>query len=180
MRILEVRRHTMRRKPGPHLSQAGIDLARLVGADSGPYDRVVTSTLPRAVETAVAMGFAVNQTVEELGQLPGEVDAAVGWPSRFERVAAVVRGGGPAARFAAAHAALWSSILAEVPDGGRVLVISHGLLVELGAVGSVPDADHAAWGEPIGYCEGIRLSVDGDRRRGQILRVPEAHRLVEN
>ena len=34
MRMLEVRRHTMRRKPGQHLSQEGIDLARLVGAES--------------------------------------------------------------------------------------------------------------------------------------------------
>lgn len=180
MRMLEVRRHTMRQKPGTHISQAGIDLARLIGAGSGPFDRVVTSTIPRAVETAIAMGFAVDVTLEDLGQLPSDVDAAVGWPSRFERVAAVVRAGGPAARFAAAHAALWASIVAAVPDGGRALVISHGLLVELGAIGSLPDADHAAWGEPIGYCEGIRLSFEGDQRRGEILRVPPEHRLVEN
>ena len=31
MRYLEVRRHTMRTKPGEHLSQAGVDLARRVG-----------------------------------------------------------------------------------------------------------------------------------------------------
>ena len=42
MRILEVRRHTMRRKPGQHLSQDGIELARMVGDQSGPFDLVVT------------------------------------------------------------------------------------------------------------------------------------------
>ena len=54
MRTLDIRRHTMRRKPGAHLSQDGIALARLIGENAGPYDLVVTSTIPRAVETAIA------------------------------------------------------------------------------------------------------------------------------
>ena len=37
MRVLEVRRHSMRRKPGEHLSQDGIELARLVGEASEPF-----------------------------------------------------------------------------------------------------------------------------------------------
>ncbi len=60
------------------------------------------------------------------------------------------------------------------------MVVTHGLFVELGAVASLPDADHAAWGEPIGYCEGIRLIFDGHERRGELLRVPDAYRLIEN
>ena len=55
MKTLEVRRHTMRRKPGAHLSQDGIALARLVGGTAGPFSLVVTSTIPRAIETAIAM-----------------------------------------------------------------------------------------------------------------------------
>jgi broad specificity phosphatase PhoE len=46
----------MRRKPGAHLSQDGIELARLVGETSGPFSLVVTSPIPRAIETAIAMG----------------------------------------------------------------------------------------------------------------------------
>lgn len=61
MRVLEVRRHTMRSKPGKHLSQAGVSLARHVGETMGSFDRVVTSTLARAFETAIAMGFAVDE-----------------------------------------------------------------------------------------------------------------------
>ena len=70
MRTLYVRRHTMRRKPGQHVSQDGIDLARLVGAESGPFNLVVTSPVPRAVETAIAMGFEVDETDESLGRIP--------------------------------------------------------------------------------------------------------------
>src|SRR4051794_10783960 len=53
MRYLEVRRHTMRTKPGEHLSQAGVDLARRVGEGMGHFDRVVSTLAPRAFETAI-------------------------------------------------------------------------------------------------------------------------------
>ena len=69
MRWLEVRRHSLTKKGaargrGSHLSGPGITLARAVGAGLGPVGYVVTSASPRAVETAIAMGFAVDDTVE--------------------------------------------------------------------------------------------------------------------
>ena len=180
MRVLDVRRHTMRRKPGQHLSREGIALARRVAEDARPYDLVVTSSIARAVETAIAMGFEVDRCVEELGQLPDPVRAEVGWPSSFALIARAVAAGGPAARFAGQQARLWQGIAEQVPEGGRALIVSHGLFVELGAVASLPAADHAAWGEAIGYCEGVRLVYDGDGRRGELLRLPEGQRLIEN
>ena len=64
MKILEVRRHSIRSPLSDHLNQSGVTLARLVGQNIGPFDRVVTSTLPRAFETAIAMGFAVDEQNE--------------------------------------------------------------------------------------------------------------------
>jgi hypothetical protein len=50
--------------------------------------------------------------------------------------------------------------------------ISHGGLIEAGAVGCLPEAEHAAWGGPCGYCEGVRLFFDGEQFvRGEVLRV---------
>ena len=109
MRTLYVRRHTMRRKPGQHLSQDGIALARLVGAESGPFSLVVTSPVPRAVETAIAMGFEVDETDESLGRIPS--GTASGWPCPFSRISEVVRAGGRAAKFATEIADLWRSIV---------------------------------------------------------------------
>ena len=83
MRTLEVRRHTMRRKPGQHLSQDGIELARLVGKTSGPFSLVVTSHIPRAIETAIAMGFEVDETNEFLAHIPLDVLTSAQWPSPF-------------------------------------------------------------------------------------------------
>ena len=61
MKILEVRRHSIRHAGGDHLSQAGVALARNVGQHMGSFNFVATSTLPRAFDTAIAMGFAVNE-----------------------------------------------------------------------------------------------------------------------
>ncbi len=60
MKFIEDRRHTMRTKPGQDLSQAGVALARRTGEKLGPFEHVATSTVPRAFQTAIAMGFAVD------------------------------------------------------------------------------------------------------------------------
>ena len=180
MRTLDVRRHTMRRKPGPHLSREGIALARLVADGAVPYDLVVTSTIPRAIETAIAMGWEVDQCLDELGQLPEAVHAEVGWPSPFSLVSRALAANGLAARFAAEQAALWHDIAMRIPDGGRGLIVTHGAIIDLGAAASLVDADHESWGEALGYCEGVRLFHDGQRTRGELLRVPEQYRLIEN
>ena len=86
MRTLEVRRHTMRRKPGQRLSQDGIELARLVGDGSGHFDLVVSSDVPRAIETAIAMGYEVNEIDPMLGQLPDDVFDSGVWPASFDKV----------------------------------------------------------------------------------------------
>ena len=90
MRELELRRHSMRVGQGQHLSQEGVDLARRVGATMGRFDRVVTSALPRAFETAIAMGFAVDEQVEALGAMSADVSREADWQrgcAEFQRAA---------------------------------------------------------------------------------------------
>ncbi|MDF2628895.1 MAG: hypothetical protein K0R39_2726 [Symbiobacteriaceae bacterium] len=159
MRIIEHRRHTMRVKPGQHLSQAGVDLARMVGQEMGPFDLVVTSTVPRAFETAIAMGFAVDEQTDLLASLPDGFEDEVAWDVGIARIAEVIRRnpGGMAAQFARHLAALHREIAARLPENGRALVISHGGIVEATAIGCKPDENYAAWGPAFGYCEGLRI-----------------------
>ena len=181
MRILEIRRHSMRHKPGSHLTPAGVTLAALAGRDSGPFHQVITSTLPRAGETAVAMGQNVDRMIEALGNLPGDVFAGLQWPAPFAKVAQIVARQGACARFATQQAQLWAEIAEQLPVSERVLIITHGGIIELGAIGCLPGADHSTWGGAIGYCEGVRLSWDaGGFTRCEMLRMPQAHRLIEN
>ena len=161
MRYLEVRRHTMRVKPSKHISQAGVMLARRVGNEMGPFDRVVTSSLPRAFETAIAFGFAVDEQIEELSSMDDEVDGEIKQEVDFAGLARAMRTGSAAARFARRQAKLWQSIVSGLPANSRALIVSHGGIIELGAVGCLPDADHDAWGGMLDYCEGVRLSFDG-------------------
>ena len=162
MRTLEVRRHTHRNSPQPHLSQLGVDLARQVGEEMGKFDRVITSTVPRAFETALAMGYAVDEQIEQLGMMSEEVTAIIPWNVGFAAWARAALTSPVVTRYTQAMAWLWRSIVHALPDGGRALIISHGGIVEAGTVGcalaSTTITDDAA----CGYCEGVRLTFDSD------------------
>jgi len=168
MKTIEIRRHSMRSKPGDHLNQPGVTLARLIGENLGPFDRVVTSTLPRAIETAIAMGFAVDELNEPMSMMPNEVP----WPVSPAEYAAVIRKDKAAARYANQLAEVYSKLADYLMDSRTALVINHGGIVEMGAIACLPNADHAAWGSYFGYCEGIRLFWEnGKFVDGEILRV---------
>ena len=162
MRILEVRRHTHRNASQPHLSQLGIDLARRVGNEMGKFDRVVTSTVPRAFETALAMGYAVNEQIDELGMMSDEVTAVIPWNAGFAAWVRAAQTSPVVTQYTQAMGWLWRSIVRALPEGGRALIISHGGIVEAGTVGCVPANLNIADDAACGYCEGVRLTFDGD------------------
>lgn len=168
MRTIEVRRHSKRDRPGQHLSQWGVTLARRVGAGLGPFDRVVTSPLPRCVETAVAMGFAVDEVCAQLAGDDGRGEtfpgaAEVDWAAGYAGFARLIGRHSALADFVGVQAEIWRSIARALPDGGRALIVGHGGAFLTGAaVVCQPRADHAAWGAGNGYCEGVRLSFDDD------------------
>ncbi len=192
MRTLEVRRHSISARPAAddpyglrsaRLTQAGVTLARGLGDGMGRFDRVSASTLPRAPETAVAMGFAVDELYDpedELVLLP-QVWRAVGmgrrtdWAHAFAIFAAAARTDAATVALGERHAARWREAVAVLSEGGRGLLITHGSLLEAAAVALLPDADHAGWGPPCGTCEGLRLVFEGDRCIGaEIVRVDGA------
>ena len=173
MRYLEVRRHTMRVKPGQHLSQEGVDLARRLGHTMGPFEIVLTSTLYRAYETALAMGFAVHDQLDELCP-PGQgVEIDVGaWDAGFAAYSDAYQRNGVATAYSQEQASLWHSISAGITENGSALVITHGGVIEAGLVGCLPDLDYSDLGAFISYCEGVRLSFDGeDFIEAEVLRV---------
>jgi len=167
-----VRRHSMRSKPGHHLTQEGVTLARLVGANLGPFDRVVTSTLPRAFETAIAMGFAVDEQIELMSTYGENVEREAPWPQSFAGYAQAVKLGGAASRYARELAEFYAHLAEFIADTRAALVVNHGGVLELGIVASFPDADYESWGEAVDYCEGARLFwEDGKCVKAEVLRV---------
>jgi broad specificity phosphatase PhoE len=187
MRTIEIRRHAYTKKgegrgKGSHLSVEGVALARQIGGEIGPFDLVLTSPVPRALETPIAMGFAVNDQIEALGDLSAAVSAEIGhherwaWKEAFVTFAHFVRQGGPTTRMGERQREAWVRALESVPRGGRVLIISHGRIIEAGLVTCLTDGDFAAWGAPFQHCEGVRMTFeDGRFQEAQLLRVvPQA------
>lgn len=172
MKTLEIRRHSIRSKPGDHLSQAGVSLARQVGEQMGPFNIVVTSAIPRAFETAIAMGFAVDEQNALMNTYGGEVEREAPWPMPYYHYSEIVKQDGAAARYAYRLMDYYIHILDSLADGGSALAINHGGVVELGVVACLPDFDFLPWGASVDYCEGARLFWEDDRFvRGEVLRV---------
>lgn len=172
MKTIEIRRHSIRSKPGDHLNQPGVSLARLVGQNLGPFDRVITSSSPRAFETAIAMGFAVDEQNELMSSYGKDVEREAPWPLSLAGYAEVVLRGGAAAKYAGQLVAVYTKLVDYIAERRAALVINHGGVAELGAVVCLPDADHFAWGSHFECCEGIRLFwEDGKFVNAEILRV---------
>jgi broad specificity phosphatase PhoE len=178
---LEVRRHSQRVNPGQHLSQWGVTFARRLGESMGPFERVITSPRPRCIETAVAMGFAVDAAWVQLAGDDGLGEGfpqadEVDWAAGYAGFARLIKQEGALADFARAQAALWRTIARNLLPEGRALIVGHGGGFLAGAaVVCLPDADHEAWGALPGYCEGVRLHLDGEVFvAAEILRVPGA------
>jgi broad specificity phosphatase PhoE len=174
MKTIEIRRHSMRLKPGDHLSQEGVTLARLVGENLGPFDRVVTSTLPRAFETAIAMGFAADEQNKLMSSYSRDVDREAPWPQSFAAYAEILKRGGAAARYANKLAKYYSELANYLADSRAALVVNHGGILELGVVACLPNEDYGSWGDAADYCEGARLFWENEKWfKAEILRVPK-------
>ena len=157
-------------------------MAHTLGKKFGPFDLVATSPLARCVETAVAMGFAVDQDRPSAGEdglgesVPGKL------PTTSIGTMATRASGGcsrrasrsPRSPVASRHLA---GRCGSLPEGGRALIVGHGGAIESGAVAAFPEAEHATWGRTARHCEGALIGLDGDRFVSiKILRVSKALR----
>ena len=174
MRTLEVGRHTYTKQGGArgrgsHVSQAGVELARSIGASIGPFAHVAKSLAPRTLETAVAMGFAVDDLLDLSGELGGAAQAELARRAArddrrlYLRYLELLSAGGAVAALGHTQAGLWSTCLSNVSDGAQALLISRGSLIEPGLVAALPDWPHVRWGRGFRHCEGARLYHDGTR-----------------
>ncbi|MCX7618461.1 phosphoglycerate mutase family protein [Tepidiforma sp.] len=141
------------------LSPAGVAQARAAGARCPRFDLVVTSPLPRAKETAAAMGFAVSRVHPALQEIGERVEAHVRWSDGYRAWAEARRSAPAVAAYADALAALVRGWLDEVPEGGALLVVTHGGIVEALAAGLAPGFDGGALEPGAGYAEGFEALI---------------------
>lgn len=172
MKYLEHRRHAMRIKPFDHLSQQGVDLAKRVGQEMGQFDYIVTTTLPRAAETVTAMGFGIIEVCQELSTMADYILDEIEWDAGFEKFFNASQAGGPVSDYCLYLKKLFLGFLEKTPENGRLLIVSHGGIVEASVLGCLADSEISKWGAPISYCEGISLQFEkGTFNTPKLLRV---------
>ncbi len=143
-----------------HLAQAGIEQARAASAWCDRFDYVVTSPLPRAYETAIAMGFAVDRTQPQIQEHSEQIMNDVQWDGGYAGWATAYRSKPSIIAYTDHVGSLLREWLSKVPDGGSLLVVTHGGIVEAMAVGLAPGDDLVAMGAGAGYAEGFRAVGD--------------------
>jgi broad specificity phosphatase PhoE len=162
-RLLEIRRHAERTKPGQHLSRAGIDRACIAGVSGLPIARVVTSPSPRAVETAVAMGYPVDHEESVLQSFGAAIAALIDWNVGFANWQQGVAESPVLAAFATLQAAIWRQVLTDILPGQAALIVTHGGMIEAGVMAMAPALDWSVAGDALDYVEGVRLWFHDDR-----------------
>ena len=146
MRRIELRRHAPRDPDEDRLSSEGEVLAERVGTElRGPYQAVFTSPKRRAAETAA---WFLRGARHPLPPLHG-VAEGLAPPNRT-----------PSEEDVAVAAAAIRRILADLPEGGTGLAVSHTPILE--------EAIRALTGqaiEPLAACEGAVLIEEDGRVR---------------
>ncbi|MHA1200486.1 MAG: histidine phosphatase family protein [Candidatus Heimdallarchaeaceae archaeon] len=126
MKIIELRRHSIRDSPFPHLNQRGVEKARRVGDTFGDFKHVISSNAPRSLETAVAMGYAVDKVMEEISMTPEEIEKEVTWGMDFDQYSEVVKQGSKTAEYASQMALFIKDIANMLAENESALLVSHG------------------------------------------------------
>lgn len=177
MRYLELRRHTLRESDNPHISQAGIELARRASAGIGPFARIISSPSPRCIETAIAMGYAPDEFYEPVQEQMKRkhvraVEELLPPETPFTKRAKAMAGHKSGRKYARALVAQWTQLVRRVPPGKCFLVVTHGGYIDDSAVACLPAVDHRKWGKGFAHCEGVRLAFDkGYFVSGELLRI---------
>ena len=137
---------------------------------AGPFNYTLTSSIPRAVETAIVLGYEVDRTDDLLFHYKPELMGELGNQS-FMDIAKAIESGRYTDSYAQDQVALLREAMDEVKEGETVLVVSHGSMVEIGLVAMFPDADYKEWGKPFTYLEGYRVGYEnGEFKDPEILR----------
>lgn len=174
MKYLEIRRHSIRVKPSKHINQEGVNLARSIGQTIGQCYLVITSTSPRAIDTAIAMGYAVDEQYDELlinldEDATKELKGVANFIDFYE---IVMKKNSAISKIADIQTKLYKRIANKLPENEKALIISHGGQIESAITLCVPNIDYKSWGHGLNCCEGVLLSYNEEKFvNAKILRI---------
>ena len=187
MIYIEHRRHAKRTKPFPHLNAKGVRQARKLGESMGHFDMVVSSKLPRACESATAMGFGIDAESELLHIEAQEIAPGSFWDDGFLPIAKALHSSPQLQAFATRLRQEALDFIhksqSDHGDGQRILFVSHGGLIELSLLALIEPMpgdptskllEASDLGPNLAKCEGWSLRFDG-----KAFRDVKIHRLTK-
>lgn len=162
MKVIEIRRHSIRGN-GAHLNCEGIALARRVGNGMQRAAKVITSPLERAFETAIAMGFCVDEKYEVLSTMGEKASREIFWDSPYGDFADKMLEGSALAELGDKLKKLVCAVAADIPPDGRALIITHGGIIQIIAAACLSGEDLSKLGGPPSYCEGVEICYSNEK-----------------
>ena len=163
MPLLEIRRHAERAdrtNEQSALAPAGRAMAEAIAKRAPKYALVVSSPLPRAKETAQLIAGRLDGIdsglLPEMGGVIG--DRLFGDMNTLADWAEVLREREDARAFASEQLETWARIASRVGDKDRVLLVSHGGIIELPAIALAQRLQQPLAGPSFGYGEGVLVT----------------------
>jgi broad specificity phosphatase PhoE len=167
--LIEIRRHSKARSSeerglGSALSREGVRLARRVGDGLRSFDVVLTSDVPRAIETALAMGVAIDEIDDTFAPhdpsfWPEANEFAGDRRLSFAVWAEIVGHRASASRHGERQRDRWLEVASQLHDEGSALIVCHGGTIESGVVTCFGADVWQAWDE-LSPCDGVQLRID--------------------
>ena len=165
MEIIHLR-HAQRNPNHKHINQKGLEKSQKIGSKLKNFDLVLTSVSTRAVETCIAMGYTIDDTIDfslstkEIKSPQIEMKEGSTYQEYFEEYKKQEY----IYRFANNCKKIIIEKLKEfsLNEKHKVLLISHGGVIESSTIAFLPSTDFKLFGKGTSNCEGVKLIIDGN------------------
>ena len=155
-------RHAHRNGKNKHISQEGLKKANQVGSSLPSFNVVLSSISIRAVETTIAMGFAINDTINfenaELKDSPPS-DSQQHF-DKFEEFNQNIQEFPYYKQYSNNLVQLLTNALEKYQHSEKILIISNGGVIEYRTIGYLPNLDYTEWGSCVENCQGVKLEFE--------------------
>ena len=156
-------RHSHREGKNPHISKKGLTLANEIGKKLPSFDVVLSSSSVRAIETTIAMGFAVSDTINFDDAIPKvksqPQDKNQKGYDTFIEYSEKIQSDSRFKDYSMNLIQLLNNKLKLFENAENVLIVSHGGIIEISTIAFLPDIDYISWGKCVDHCNGVKLVI---------------------
>lgn len=152
-------RHAQRIGKNPHISEEGLKKAQEIGKNLPTFDTVLSSASIRSIETTIAMGYAITDTIDFKDAVP-KVASTEEEQQGFDTFIGYFHSINNSPYFKEFNTnlvTLLTNKLSPYKSNDRILLVSHGGVIETSTIGFLPSLNYSEWGSNVIHCHGVKL-----------------------